>query len=92
MGDRGLKGKSRLKLGKEDEDDGVREGVEIGRAGESLEGEGDPWTERDGRRGLTERRKCGTGRNRVRGGEDQRGWWCIELAAAVAAGRLHAGN
>ena len=72
--DRGLKGKSRLKLGKEDEDDGVREGVEIGRGGESLEGEGDPWTGRDGRRGLTERRKCGTGMNGVRGGDDRRGW------------------
>ena len=33
VGDRGLKGKSRMKLGKGDEDDGVREGVVIGRGG-----------------------------------------------------------
>ena len=33
MGDRGLKGRSRRKLGKGDENNGVREGVVIGRGG-----------------------------------------------------------
>ena len=87
VGDRGLKGKSRMKLGKEDEDDGVLEGIKIGRrgGGEIFGGRRSSVDRKGWQAGLTERRECGTGMNWVRGGDDRRGWRCCVLAAAAAA-------